>query len=385
MTNSIGIPGYKIKKELGAGGMARVYLAVEAKLERLVALKVLSPSLSENTRITKRFIKEAKTAAQLQHSNIVSIFDVGKHEGVYYISMEFLRENLKDRMKRTPCIKPREALAIIKDVAKALSYAHEKGYIHRDIKPDNIMFRKDGAVVLVDFGIVKAVDETSKITRTGVTVGTPQYMSPEQFKAKRLDGRSDIYSLGIVLYELLVGEAPYHTKDVVKLAMKHARDPVPQLPGRLKDYQPLIDKMLAKSPHERVKSSEGLIRLIDALDYKVKAKTVSTRKIQPAARKKMPPVLVLFAVIVLMAVSVFLILQSKRTDEAADRERAQGINTVDKINQDREYEELMKQAKTLSQRGEYTNALKKLAEAKRIKVTPELISLEQEIKRAAKD
>ena len=271
------ITGYKIKKELGAGGMSRVYLAIDNKLKRPVALKVLLPHLAGNSRITRRFIKEARTAAQLRHSNIVSIYNVGKEkDNLYYISMEYLKESLKDRLRKSSPLKPEEALCIVKDTAKALSYAHEKGFIHRDIKPDNIMFRSDGAVVLVDFGIVKVLKSATKLTKTGVSVGTPKYMSPEQVRASRIDGRADIYSLGIVLYEVLVGRAPYKAEDVIALAIKHAEDPVPQLPSRLKSYQPLIDKMLAKSPKDRVKNAEGLIRLIDATLFKVKQEKEST-------------------------------------------------------------------------------------------------------------
>jgi len=261
---------YKIKKEIGVGGMARVYLAYEKKLQRPVALKVLLPAYTESPQVTRRFLKEARTAAQLRHSNIVSIYDVGKQGDYFFIAMEYLRESLKKRLRQASSLKPQEALYIVKEVAKALAYAHKQGYIHRDIKPDNIMFRDDGAVVLVDFGIVKAIKSNTKLTRTGVSVGTPSYMSPEQVKGQRVDERSDIYSLGIVLYELLVGQVPYKSDDVVSLAVKHVEAPIPGLPGRLKKYQPLLDKMLAKKPRDRVRTADGLIRLIDALNYKLK-------------------------------------------------------------------------------------------------------------------
>jgi serine/threonine protein kinase len=400
MTTSMDIPGYKVKKELGAGGMARVYLALDTKLDRAVALKVLSPAFAENSRITKRFIKEAKTAAQLQHSNIVSIFDVGKQGTMYYFAMEYLRENLKERIKQGGGIKPREALAIIRDVAKALSYAHKKGFVHRDIKPDNIMFRKDGAVVLVDFGIVKAVNEKTKLTRTGISVGTPQYMSPEQIKANKVDGRSDIYSLGIVLYELLTGKVPYQADDVVKLALQHTGGPIPKLPEKLKDFQPLIDKMLAKNPHERVRNAEGLIRLIDALDYKFKEKTT---KIQPAPakpRRKAPLVFFLLILIALVVGTVYLVLESKRKQEItaweiADSEKTsdayQGYlneypngrhHTAAKEALDRLFLQLSNQARAYFKQRNYKRALEKLEKAKRIKETPELEALEQQINRA---
>jgi serine/threonine-protein kinase PpkA len=388
MTKSIDIPGYKVKKELGAGGMAKVYLAVDTKLDRLVAVKVLSPAFAEESRITKRFIKEAKTAAQLQHSNIVTIFDVGKQGTMYYFAMEFLPENLKDRVKQEGGFKPRKALAIIKDVAKALSYAHKKGYVHRDIKPDNIMFRKDGAVVLVDFGIVKAVNEKTKLTRTGISVGTPQYMSPEQIKASKVDGRSDLYSLGIVLYELLTGQLPYQADDLVKLALQHTGDPVPKLPEKLKDFQPLIEKMLAKNPHERVRNAEGLIRLIDALDFKVKEKT-TTIKQSPAKRRKKAPGVIILLILVGAAIGAgYFILESKRKQEITAWEIAKSTNTIvsyqDYLKQyptgRYQREALFIQAKKYFKQGNYKKALEKVEEAKRIKETPELKALELQIK-----
>jgi serine/threonine-protein kinase PpkA len=388
MTKAIDIPGYKVKKELGAGGMAKVYLAIDTKLDRPVALKVLSPAFAENSRITKRFIKEAKTAAQLQHSNIVSIFDVGKQGTMNYIAMEYLQENLKDRIKQGAGLKAREALAIVKDVAKALSYAHKKGYVHRDIKPDNIMFRKDGAVVLVDFGIVKAVNEKTKLTRTGISVGTPQYMSPEQIRARKVDGRSDIYSLGIVLYELLTGKLPYQADDLVKLALQHTGGPIPKLPAKLKDYQPLIEKMLAKNPHERVRNTEGLIRLIDALDFKVKEKTTKIQQ-APSGRRKKAPLVIFLLILVGAAIAVgYFILESKQKQEITAWEIAKSTNTIVSY---QEYlkkyptgryqrEALFNQAKTYFKQGNYNKSQEKVEEAKKIKETPQLKALEQQIK-----
>ena len=388
MTTSIDISGYKVKKELGAGGMAKVYLAVDTKLDRPVALKVLSPAFAENSRITKRFIKEAKTAAQLQHSNIVSIFDVGKQGAMNYFAMEYLQENLKDRIKQGGALKPREALSIVKDVAKALSYAHQKGFVHRDIKPDNIMFRKDGAVVLVDFGIVKAVDETTKLTRTGMSVGTPQYMSPEQIKAKKVDGRSDIYSLGIVLFELLTGKLPYPGEDLVKVALQHTSGSIPKLPDKLKDFQPLIEKMLAKNPHERVRNAEGLIRLIDALDFKFKEKTTKIQQAPSKSRKKAPLVFFLLIMIAVAVGAVYLWLESTRKQESTAWEIAKSTNTIvsyqEYLNQyptgRYQKEALFYQAKKYFEQRNYKKALEKLEQAKKIEETPELRELEQQIK-----
>ena len=245
------IPGYVIEKDLGEGGMARVYLAREEKLDRLVALKVLRRALTEEENLTARFLKEARTAAGLRHSHIVSIFDVGQlGDEIYYFAMEYLEESLKDRIQ-AGTLQPETALRVFSQLASALDYAHGEGLIHRDIKPENIMFRGDGAVVLCDFGIARAVGSATRLTKTGMSVGTPHYMSPEQARGKPLDGRSDLYSLGVVLYEMLTGKVPFEAEDSVAVAIAHVQDPVPRLPDYLSKYQPLLDKLLAKDPGQR--------------------------------------------------------------------------------------------------------------------------------------
>jgi len=410
MTKPIEIPGYQIKKELGVGGMARVYLAVETKLERKVALKILSSAMSDNPRITKRFLKEAKTAAHLQHSNIVNIFDVGKHEGLYYIAMEHLQGSLKEKVSDGAKVKPVEALDITRDTARALAYAHSKGYVHRDIKPDNIMFRKDGAVVLVDFGIVKVMkeDEQSRLTRTGMSIGTPQYMSPEQIKARKLDGRSDIYSLGVVLYQMLMGRVPFSGTDAISIALKHTGEPVPTLPDKLKEFQPLLDKMLAKKPGDRVKDADGLIRLIDALKHKLKDKTEKINLPEfsdPAGKKRLPLYAALVILPLLLVGSVYLIQQAKVRREKAvwqesknngseaalrrylqdypqgtfSREADQGLQDLKK---EKQYNSLIKQAESYYREGKYRMATQKASAAASFKNTPQLEQLNTDIQKA---
>ena len=260
------IPGYRIIRKLGQGGMADVYLGMQENLEREVAIKILVPALFRDERFATRFIKEAQTAARLAHPNIITIHDVGKVGETYYIVMEHLHESLNARMKQLGgALEPREALKIVKMTAAALDYAHGKGFIHRDIKPDNIMFRHDGTVVLVDFGIARAIDATTQLTRTGMSIGTPHYMSPEQCRGEKIDGRSDIYSLGVQLYELLTGTVPYTAENTAGIILKHIQDPIPRLPVHLAEFQLLIEKMMAKDRNIRVQTGAELVKFIDGI------------------------------------------------------------------------------------------------------------------------
>jgi len=273
------IPGYKIKKKIGQGGMAAVYLCIQEKLNRLVAMKLLDLEKIDNQRLAKRFIKEAKALSKLNHPNIVSIYDIGKHKNYYYIVMEYMPDSLKNRLKKEGKIKPQNALHIVFTISDALFYAHLNGVIHRDIKPENIMFRKDGSPVLLDFGIAKYIGAKTKLTKTGVSIGTPQYMSPEQCNAERLDGRSDIYSLGVVLFEMFTGKIPYTANDIFGIAMKHLKEPVPELKGKLKSYQYIIDRMMEKDKRKRLKTKKELFQIIrDLLNLETGFKTKETKE-----------------------------------------------------------------------------------------------------------
>ncbi|MCX6580434.1 MAG: serine/threonine-protein kinase [Candidatus Aminicenantes bacterium] len=267
MSELPGIPGYKIVSTLGEGGMAAVYLAIQEKLGRKVALKILEPSLLKYAEAAARFDREAKTAAGLSHSNIIQIFDYGKSGKYPYIVMEYLPASLKDLMRQHPeCrIDPVESLDIVEKIMRALDYAHIRGIYHRDIKPDNIMFREDSTPVLVDFGIVGVYASTNDLTKTGKTMGTVYYMSPEQCKAQPLDGRSDVYSLGVVLFEMLTGKKPYDGESPVSIAFQHVKDTIPGLPPELSRYQPLIDKMMAKEKEKRLSSRPQFLEIVDKI------------------------------------------------------------------------------------------------------------------------
>jgi predicted Ser/Thr protein kinase/tetratricopeptide (TPR) repeat protein len=258
----IKIPGYEILREIGQGGMATVYLARHSKLEREVALKVMSPALAADPTFGERFTKEAKIVAQLNHPGIVGIYDVGSHGTLNYMSMQYVSGgDLTEKIKQG--LSPREALGILRKVAVALDFAHAKGYIHRDIKPENILFDEKGRPMLTDFGIAKASNASTQMTQTGAAIGTPRYMSPEQARGKKADHRSDLYSLGVILYEMLTGQVPYDADDSLAIGIKHVTEPVPKLPPRLVRYQPLINKLMAKRPEQRFQTGREVVRAID--------------------------------------------------------------------------------------------------------------------------
>jgi serine/threonine-protein kinase PpkA len=208
----IEIPGYKILRQLGRGGMATVYLAMQESVQREVALKIMSPALLVDPNFGERFLREARIAAKLHHRHVVGVHDVGREGDHHYIAMEYLGGGALLNKDGEPRAAP-FALRVTREIAMALNYAHAKGFVHRDVKPDNILLRDDGSSALTDFGIARANDSATNMTRTGTVIGTPHYMSPEQARGRALDGRADLYSLGVVLSELLTGRVPYHADD----------------------------------------------------------------------------------------------------------------------------------------------------------------------------
>ncbi len=220
-------PTFELDHEIGRGGMGIVYLARDSRLKRPVAIKVLPPELAFRSDIRSRFLREAETAAQLSHANIVPIFTVDERGGLVFFVMGYVEgETLAQRMQRDGLIPPAETRRLLTEVASALAYAHSRGVIHRDIKPDNILLSSDGGRAMVtDFGIARAVSAgsgDSRLTATGVAIGTPAYMSPEQCAGdKEIDGRSDLYSLGVVAYQMLCGSLPFSGTGTGALLVKH--------------------------------------------------------------------------------------------------------------------------------------------------------------------
>jgi len=263
--SSIEVPGYSIIKKIGEGGMANVFLATQHSLDRQVALKVLSPDISQDDSFGVRFLQEAKWIANLDHQNIVPVYEVGKVDNSYFLSMALLDGgDLKQRLSEK--IEKREALKITRQIATALGVAHEKGIVHRDIKPQNILFRSNGMPLLTDFGIAKAVGERDQnLTMTGMMIGSPHYLSPEQALAQPVDQRSDIYSLGVVLYEMLTGKLPFNADSAVATAMQHVSVAAAPMPPELQEFQSLLSAMMAKNVEDRLNNVDDLIKAIDQL------------------------------------------------------------------------------------------------------------------------
>ena len=259
-----GMTGYTLLRELGRGGMAVVYLAEQQSLGREVALKVMSPGSDQDPTLVERFLREARTAANLRHPHIVAVHDFGVYDGRPFIAMDY-EPGGSVLPPRGECLEPRAALRIVRDIADALDYAHSRGVVHRDIKPDNILRRADGGAMLSDFGIARMMHGESVLTAEGTSVGTPHYMSPEQLRGDKIDGRSDLYGLGVVLWQLLTGELPYNGTDAWSIGTQHVSSDIPRLPPRLAHLQALVDALMAKKAEARIQTGAELMQRIDAL------------------------------------------------------------------------------------------------------------------------
>src|SRR5689334_3527957 len=251
--------------------MGVVYRAKDRRLKRVVAIKVLPPELAFRSEIKTRFLREAETAAQLNHPNIVDIYAVDEAEGIVYFVMAYITgDNLAKRLHDRGAMSVDETRRVLRDVADALAYAHERGVIHRDIKPDNILIdAQSGRPMVTDFGIARAVTEgDSRLTATGIAIGTPTYMSPEQAAGERtIDGRSDLYSLGVVGYQMLTGEPPFTANSTPAILVKHISEQPTPVEQRRSDVPPdlarIIMTLLEKEPSNRFPSASAVVVALD--------------------------------------------------------------------------------------------------------------------------
>jgi eukaryotic-like serine/threonine-protein kinase len=259
------IRGHRCIRQVGSGGMCTIYLAESERAGTLVVLKVFNqvPDVSERIVSFDRFLQEYEIVAGLTHQNIVRIYDLGVADDHAYIAMEhFPAGDLRQRMK-TPLL-PVTALKYLEQIASALDAIHSVGVLHRDLKPANVMLRADGSLCLIDFGLAKANEMEVSLTGTREIFGTPYYMSPEQGHAEEIDGRSDLYSLGVMFYEMLIGHKPYTGATAMEVIYKHKRAELPEIAPQFAGYKTVLQRLLAKSPADRYQSARELLEAISA-------------------------------------------------------------------------------------------------------------------------
>jgi tRNA A-37 threonylcarbamoyl transferase component Bud32 len=304
--NHVAVPGYVVQRQIGKGGMATVYLAIQESLQREVVLKILDLRHVAGEDLVERFLAEGRIVAALRHPNIVTVYDIGVAGQNLFISMEYVQGgDLKDRM-RASTIAPDQALDYVRQIAGALRVAHQRGIVHRDVKPANILFREDGTPLLGDFGIAKQMNIDQELTSTGIFLGSPNYVSPEQAEGLKVDGRADIYSLGCILYEMLTGSKPYQFSSVIDLVVQHKHAPIPRLPEELQDCQSLLEQMMAKTPKERFQDADELIEAVETLLQERRLRTYAVVKAgelaaqaqpQAAGGRRMLPVLIALMIV----------------------------------------------------------------------------------------
>jgi len=259
------IPGYRRARLLARGSVSQLYIAESEKAGALVVLKV-TPSHRDESGVDQafaRFLQEHEIARRVRHPNIVRLYELGVADDHAYLAMEYFPDgDLRRRMRAG--VAPSEALDYATQIARGLAAIHAVGALHRDLKPGNVMLRTDGKIALIDFGLAKHEALEFEITDTGLIFGTPHYMSPEQGHGQTLDDCSDLYSLGVMLFEMLSGRKPYTADNPMAIIYMHRNAPLPQLPDKLADLQPLIDRLLAKLPQDRIVSAAEAVRAIEA-------------------------------------------------------------------------------------------------------------------------
>ncbi|MBM2850447.1 MAG: protein kinase [Anaerolineales bacterium] len=259
---------YQIVAPLGEGGMAAVYKAYQPAMDRYVALKILPRHFASDPQFVTRFQQEARVVAQLQHPHILPVFDFGEADGYTYIVMPFVKSGTLTDLLKGPALSLPHIRTLVTQIGGALDYAHARGLIHRDVKPSNVLIDETGNCLLTDFGLAKIIEGSIHLTTSGAIMGTPAYMSPEQGLGHKIDKRSDIYALGVILYEMAVGRVPYSAETPMAVVIKHINDPLPP-PRSVKPELPealerVTLKALTKNPDDRFASAGEMVRALQA-------------------------------------------------------------------------------------------------------------------------
>ena len=326
------IGGFDVLERIGQGGMGAVFRARQVSMDRIVALKVLPPRLAQNEAFVQRFFREARSAARLNHPNIVQGIDVGHAAGHYYFAMEFVDGvTVKQMLRQAGRIEEKKALNIIGAVAKALEHAHTHGIIHRDVKPENIMVTRQGVVKLADLGLARSSEKPDTLTIEGTALGTPYYMAPEQVRGEiDTDTRADIYALGATLFHMVTGDFAYDGPNASAIMARHLSDPLPSAkeksPAVSRATDELIQRMMAKDRQQRPQNpAELLAEIRDALAGKVRLHVAAPRKTTTrapvpasrAGRGGKRGYLVAAAAIVLLLAIIGLVVVLKPAEKAA--------------------------------------------------------------------
>jgi predicted Ser/Thr protein kinase len=310
---------YELEELVGHGGMSSVYRAHDGLLERNVALKVLHEQYSEDDEFVERFKREARSVAQLQHPNIVTVIDRGEQDGRQYIVFEYIDgENLKELVVRKGRLDVRASLEVALEIAHGLAFAHEHGLVHRDVKPQNVLLNGDGHAKVTDFGIARSRDVEHSVTQTGTVLGTSNYIAPEQASGQPVDAQTDVYSLGVVLYEMLTGDLPFPGENFVAVAMKHVHEPPPNVLDERGDV-PLrvaaaVDRALEKDPGHRFPTMDAFAAELEAClaelarDDGSATEVISARqRLRPQQHKRVSPWPLLIGLAAALAIAAIVV------------------------------------------------------------------------------
>jgi hypothetical protein len=368
---------YELLELIGSGGMSAVWKAHDRMLDRTVAIKILHDQFATDEEYVERFRREARSVAQLSHPNIVTVIDRGEEDGRQYIVFECVEgENLKQLIERTGRLPVRDALEMAVQMGRALGFAHSRGLVHRDVKPQNVLLNEDGQAKMTDFGIARSVD-VQGVTITGTVLGTSEYIAPEQARGQRVDSLTDVYSLGVVLYELLTGSVPFQGENFVAIALRHVNEEPPSVFERRPDVPPrvamAVERAMAKRPEDRFGSMDEFVAELEDeladLDPASEQATMISRRPATAAPRRRPErrrrrrrrgilwpiaaVLVVLAIAALAAFGAMALRDGDGSPSAANTPiDVQGIGAYDPEGGDGEHDDEAPQA-TDGNRGTY--------------------------------